>query len=107
MARSDMYRGLNPSGADTREISEVTNGILNGKTNNTGTVTLAVASATTTTIYDERIGFNSVILLMPTTANAVSVVTSTYVSSTNKGNAVITHTANTITDKIYKYIVIA
>jgi len=107
MARSDMYRGLNPAGADTREISEVTNGILNGKTNNTGTVTLAVASATTTTIYDERIGFNSVILLMPTTANAVSVVTSTYVSSTNKGNAVITHTANTITDKIYKYIVIA
>lgn len=102
-----MYRGLNPVGADTREISEVTNGILNGKTNNTGTVTLAVASATTTTIYDERIGFNSVILLMPTTANAVSVVTSTYVSSTNKGNAVITHTANTITDKIYKYIVIA
>jgi hypothetical protein len=102
-----MYRGLNPAGADTREISEVTNGILNGKTNNTGTVTLAVASATTTTIYDERIGFNSVILLMPTTANAVSVVTSTYVSSTNKGNAVITHTANTITDKIYKYIVIA
>jgi len=107
MARSDMYRGLNPVGAEPREISEVTNGILNGKTNNTGTVTLAVASATTTTIYDERIGFNSVILLMPTTANAVSVVTSTYVSSTNKGNAVITHTANTITDKIYKYIVIA
>ena len=107
MARSDMYRGLNPSGADPREISEVTNGILSGKTNNTGTVTLAVASATTTTIYDERIGFNSVILLMPTTANAVSVVTSTYVSSTNKGNAVITHTANTISDKIYKYIVIA
>ena len=107
MAKRDSYRGLNPAGAEPREISEVTNGILNGKTNNTGTVTLAVASATTTTIYDERIGFNSVILLMPTTANAVSVVTSTYVSSTNKGNAVITHTANTITDKIYKYIVIA
>jgi hypothetical protein len=107
MARSDMYRGLNPAGADPREISEVTNGVLNGKTNNTGTITLSVASATTTTIYDERIGFNSVILLMPTTANAASVLTSTYVSSTNKGNAVITHTANTITDKIYKYIVIA
>ena len=37
MAR-DMYRGLNPSGANQREISEVTNGILNGKTNNTGEV---------------------------------------------------------------------
>jgi len=107
MARSDMYRGLNPAGGNPREISEVTNGVLNGKTNNTGSVTLNVASATTTTIYDERIGFNSVILLMPTTANAVSVVASTYISATNKGNAVITHTANTNTDKTYKYIVIA
>lgn len=102
-----MYRGLNPAGGNPREISEVTNGVLNGKTNNTGSVTLNVASATTTTIYDERIGFNSVILLMPTTANAVSVVASTYISATNKGNAVITHTANTNTDKTYKYIVIA
>jgi len=107
MARSDMYRGLNPAGADIREISEVTNGVLNGKTNNTGSVTLNVASATTTTIYDERIGFNSVILLMPTTANAASVLSTTYIGTTNKGNAVIAHTANTITDKIYKYIVIA
>ncbi|CAB4126415.1 hypothetical protein UFOVP89_48 [uncultured Caudovirales phage] len=67
----DMYRGLNPSGANTREISEVTNGILNGKTNNTGEITLATGNATTTTIYDERIGYNSIILLTPITANAV------------------------------------
>lgn len=66
-----MYRGLNPSGANTREISEVTNGILNGKTNNTGEITLATGNATTTTIYDERIGYNSIILLTPITANAV------------------------------------
>jgi hypothetical protein len=71
MARSDMYRGLNPSGANEREISEVTNNILNGKTNNTGTVTLNTGNATTTTIYDERIGYNSIILLTPITANAV------------------------------------
>lgn len=66
-----MYRGLNPSGANTREISEVTNNILNGKTNNTGTVTLNTGNATTTTIYDERIGYNSIILLTPISANAV------------------------------------
>jgi len=106
MARSDMYRGLNPAGADPREISEVTNGILTGKTNNTGNITLNVSSATTTTIYDERIGYNSVMLLMPTTANAASVLSTTYIGSTNKGNAVITHTANTITDKIYRYIIV-
>ena len=67
-----MYRGLNPSGAEPREISEITNNILNGKTNNTGTITLATESATTTTIYDERIGYNSVILLMATTASAAN-----------------------------------
>jgi hypothetical protein len=72
MARSDMYRGLNPAGANEREISEVTNNILNGKTNNTGTVTLNASGATSTTINDERIGFNSVVLLMPTTATAAS-----------------------------------
>jgi hypothetical protein len=72
MARSDMYRGLNPSGADPREISEVTNGILTGKTNNTGTVTLSTGNATTTTINDERIGYNSIILLTPISAAAGS-----------------------------------
>jgi hypothetical protein len=106
MARSDMYRGLNPAGADTREISEVTNGVLNGKTNNTGNITLNASSATTTTIYDERIGFNSVILLMPTTANAVASLTNVYISARAKGNATLTHSANTNTDKTYGYIIV-
>ena len=102
-----MYRKLNPSGAEPREISEVVNNLVEGKSNNTDSVTLAVASATTTTIYDERIGYNSVILLMPTTANAASVLSTTYIGTTNKGNAVITHTANTITDKKYRYLIVA
>jgi len=106
MARSDMYRGLNPAGANEREISEVTNNILNGKTNNTGTVTLNVSSATTTTISDERIGFNSVILLMPTTANAASSLTNVYVSARAQGTATLTHSANTNTDKTYSYIIV-
>ena len=106
MARSDMYRGLNPAGADIREISEVTNGVLNGKTNNTGTITLNASSATTTIIYDERIGFNSVILLMPTTANAVASLTNVYISARAKGNATLTHSANTNTDKTYGYIIV-
>lgn len=102
-----MYRKLNPSGAEPREISEVVNNLVEGKSNNTDSITLAVASATTTTIYDERIGYNSVILLMPTTANAASVMSTTYIGSTSKGNAVITHTANTITDKKYRYLIVA
>jgi hypothetical protein len=106
MARSDMYRGLNPTGAEPREISEVANNILNGKTNNTGTVTLNAGSATTTTIYDERIGYNSIIMLMPTTSNAVSSLTNVYISARAKGNATLTHSANTNTDKTYGYIIV-
>ena len=106
MARSDMYRGLNPTGADPREISEVTNGVLNGKTNNTGNVTLNASSATTTTISDERIGYNSIIMLMPTTANAASSLTNVYVSARAKGSATLTHSANTNTDKTYGYIIV-
>ena len=59
-----MYRVLPPFGADQRGVAEVVNGIMNGKTNNTGSVTLATGGATSTTITDARIGVDSVILLM-------------------------------------------
>ena len=49
-------------GSNPREVAEVVNNAVNGKTNNTGTVTLA-ASSTTTTLNDERLGFDSVVLL--------------------------------------------
>jgi hypothetical protein len=38
---------------------------MDGKTNNTGTITLATGNATTTTIQDYRIGADSVIILVP------------------------------------------
>jgi hypothetical protein len=101
-----MYRKLNPSGALPREISEVVNNLVEGKSNNTGTVTLAVASATTTTLYDERIGYDSVIVFMPTTANAASAMTNLYVSAKTQGSATLTHSANTSADKTYGYIVV-
>jgi hypothetical protein len=102
----DMYRKLPYQGAEPRAISEVVNNLVEGKSNNTGEVTLAVASATTTTIYDERIGYNSIILLMPKTANAASSLTNVYVSARAKGSATLTHSANTNTDKSYGYIIV-
>lgn len=101
-----MYRKLNPAGGTPREISEVVNNLVEGKSNNTGTITLAVASATTTTLTDERIGFESIILFMPTTANAASAMTNLYVSARAKGSATLTHSANTSADKTYGYMVI-
>ena len=61
-----MFRRLPPFGGDQRAVAEVVNNIMDGKTNNTGTVTLATSGATSTTITDARIGISSVILLMPT-----------------------------------------
>jgi len=68
----DMYRKLNWQGGTPREVSEIVNNLVEGKSNNTGEITLAASGATSTTISDERIGFNSVVLLMPTTATAAS-----------------------------------
>lgn len=61
-----MYRRLPPFGGDQRAVAEIVNNIMDGKTNNTGSVTLATGNATSTTITDARIGIDSVILLMPT-----------------------------------------
>ena len=65
-----MFRALPPFGSDPRGVAEVVNGIMNGKTNNTGSVTLATGNVTTTTITDARIGIDSIILLAPSSAAA-------------------------------------
>jgi hypothetical protein len=72
MARSDMYRKLAWTGGDPRQVAEIVNNLVEGKSNNTGEVTLATGNATTTTINDERIGYNSIILLTPISAAAGS-----------------------------------
>jgi hypothetical protein len=38
---------------------------MDGKTNNTGRLTLATGNATTTTLFDERIGYDSLIFFVP------------------------------------------
>lgn len=65
-----MFRALPPFGGDERAVAEVVNGLMNGKSNNTGSVTIATGGATTTTIYDSRISADSVILLVPKSAAA-------------------------------------
>jgi hypothetical protein len=62
---ANQFRRLQPQYATTREIAEVANQVLNGKTNNTGTFDLDTSWATTTTIYNERISSDSKILLVP------------------------------------------
>jgi hypothetical protein len=82
MARSDMYRKLAWTGGDPRQVAEIVNNLVEGKSNNTGEVTLNTSWATTTTINDERIGFNSYIGLMPI-SDAAEADTAPYGSFSN------------------------
>jgi hypothetical protein len=63
---------LPPFGGDPRQVSEVVRGIMDGKTNNTGLITLATGNATSTTLYDERIGYDSLIFFVPKSAAAMA-----------------------------------
>tara|TARA_R110000824_G_scaffold206471_2_gene391544 strand:- start:1118 stop:1417 length:300 start_codon:yes stop_codon:yes gene_type:complete len=98
-----MYRTLPYQGGDPRAVAEIVNNSMNGKTNNTGTVTLT-ASATETTLNDERLGFDSVILLSALTATAAA--QAPYISTKAKGSAVITHTSVVSTDLDFDYIIV-
>lgn len=101
-----MFRTLPTFGQDPRVVAEVVNGIMNGKTNNTGKITLNV-SATTTTLTDRRIGGDSVILFMPLNDKAADEMAHghMYVSSRAQGAATITHGNHTY-EMIFAYVVI-
>ncbi len=60
-----MFRVLPAFGQDPRAVAEILNGIMNGKTNNTGTITLNTGNLTTTELIDERISIDTKIVLIP------------------------------------------
>ena len=92
---------------DAREVATIVNNILDGKINSTGTVTLT-ASAATTVVTEDRTGATSVILFMPTTANAAAeqAAGGMFVSSRGKQTFTITHANNSQADRVFDYIVI-
>lgn len=100
------YRTLPSFGTtDSRAIALAVRQLANGKINSTGTVTLT-AAATTTQVPDERAGGDSVILLMPQTANAATAISTTYVSARTKQSFTLTHTNNAQTDRTFGYVVL-
>ena len=82
--------------------AEAVRSLQDGKILATGTVTLT-ASAATTALTDRRIGPNSVILFMPTTANAATGLTALYVTGRGDGTATLNHANNAQTDRTYAY----
>lgn len=88
-----------------RKIAEVANQAMQGKTNNTGSFTVA-ASVSTTTISDPRIGPDSVLTLMAKTANAAAEMDSLYFTSFTAGECVANHANNAQTDRVFKFVVV-
>ena len=77
-----------------------------GKTENTGTVTLT-QSDTTTTVTDSRVGKDTGIYLSPTTASAATATGNTYVSAKTPGTSfVLTHANTADADKTFTYILV-
>ena len=100
-----MFRLLPAFGADQRGVAEVVNGIMNGKTNNTGLVTFS-PHTTTTVITDARIGGDSVILLSAKSSHAASEMNHLFVSSQTTGSATFTHRNTAHADLNYAYIIV-
>lgn len=101
---NQQYRALNPAGAQPREISEVVNNLLNGKSNNTGYFSTEAAT-TTTTLYNERIGTDSAIIFTPMNDKAATEMAKLWVGTRSKGSAVIHHDSNAHVCE-YMYIVV-
>ena len=101
---NQQYRKLNPAGSQPREISEVVNNLMDGKSNNTGYFD-TVAHTTTTTLYNERIGADSAIIFTPLNDKAASEMAKLWVGTRTKGQAVIHHDSNAHVCE-YMYIVV-
>jgi hypothetical protein len=100
-----MFRRLPPFGGDQRAVAEIVNGIMDGKTNNTGTLTLR-SSNTTTTLTDARIGPQSVIIMTPMSSNAAKEFGTCFISARTNGSATITHQNTGHADLDYTYIIV-
>lgn len=92
-----------------RKTLRVLAGVMQGKTNNTDDLTLSTGSTTTTvTLAQGRLGVDTVILFMPTTANAAAASSAMYVSSRNveNGTFTVTHASSLQTDRAFRYVLI-
>ena len=90
---NNQYRKLNYSGATPREISEVVNNLVDGKSNNTGYFS-TTQSASQTTLYNERIGADSAIIFTPMNDKAASEMAKLWIGTRSQGQAIIHHDSN-------------
>jgi hypothetical protein len=96
---------LSLSEQDPLKQNNIIRQLLEGRTNNVGTVTLT-SSAGSTTITSTLIGPNSTLLFSPLTANAASQMTLLRTSTVGAGTATVTHGNNANIDQTFNFVVI-
>ncbi len=95
-------RGLD-SQKQVQRHAESINGLIAGRLDVTGSVTLTANSATTS-VVDTQFESVMVPLFVPTTANAAAAMGGMYVSARTNGGFVLTHANNAQTDKTFLYV---
>jgi hypothetical protein len=101
------FPGLPVGGGDARQVAAIVNRLAQGKLNCTGTTTLTPGTASTA-VTDPRATATSIILLMPTTANAAAEIGNgtCFVSARAKGSFTLTHANNAQPDRTFGYAII-
>lgn len=91
-----------------RKVANNLKGIMSGKTNNTGSITLTTSAATTTvTLAAGLLTNTTVINFMPTTANAAGELATMYISlnaDASPPTFTINHANNTQNDRTFRYV---
>jgi len=83
--------------------AESVNGLIDGRQDVTGEVTLT-ANSGTTTVTDNKFESQMIPVFVPFTANAATGLTALYVSARTKGGFTLTHANNAQTDRTYGYV---
>lgn len=95
-------RGMSAEQQLTRHAESI-NGLIAGKLDVTGEITLT-ASSTTTSVVDTQFESQMVPLFVPLTANASAALGGLYVSARSNGGFTLTHASNAQTDKTFAYV---
>ena len=97
-------RDMADGDAHRRLIAEAVNRALAGRVGNAAAITLRPA-ATSTTVTDARIGPNSLLVVMPTTANAAAAQAELFIVA-GLGSAVLHHAASATTDRTFATLIL-
>lgn len=92
---------LKPEGATSREIAFTINQLLLGQINSVGEITL-VASQSSTLLERPYIGVDSVLLLVPKTANAAAEQPNIWITCAS-GVATLQHSNNSQIDRTFNF----